>query len=62
MGNNGAEIKDKEKYQCGIGTMVKGDDGAKHIVEHDGVAGHPGDRGMEYIANKVIEALDMGFE
>ena len=52
-----SEIRNKSEYQCGIGTVVYGDDGEAHIVEHDGVAIHPNDKAMQYIADKVIEAI-----
>lgn len=49
-----SEIKDRDEYKCGLGTTVYGADGAEHIVEHNGVAKHPGDKGMKYIADSVI--------
>lgn len=51
-----SEIWDKEEYQCGLETIVYGDDGQSHTVRHKGASLHPGDKGMEYIAEKV-EAL-----
>lgn len=50
-------IKGKPEYQCGLGTVVYDPEGGEHIVENTGVAGHPGDLGMEYIANAVIAVL-----
>ena len=32
------EIKEKEEYQCGIGTVVYDLYGGGHTVEHEGVA------------------------
>ncbi|RHT81410.1 SGNH/GDSL hydrolase family protein [Clostridiaceae bacterium AM27-36LB] len=51
------EIKDNENYQAGMGTKVYGDDGTEHIIEHEGIAGHPGDNAMNYIAEKIYQAI-----
>ena len=51
------EIKDNTDYQAGLGTTVYGDDGVGHTIEHNGVARHPGDKGMEYIANKILDVI-----
>lgn len=50
-------IKGKPEYQCGIGTTVYDTGGREHIVKHDGVAAHPGDKGMKYIADAVISVI-----
>ena len=51
------EIKGKPKYQAGIGTVVYDKDGNEHTIEHDGVASHPGDKGMSYIAEVVENVI-----
>ena len=50
-------VKGNPEYYCGMGTVVYDEEGNEHLVTHDGVAVHPGDRGMQAIADRVI-ALD----
>ena len=50
-------IKGNVEYQCGLGTIVYDNQGNQHIVQHEGVAGHPGDKGMKYIADRIIELI-----
>lgn len=49
--------RNRKEYQAGYGTPVSGDDGMEHIIEHAGVASHPGDVGMEVIAQRVLEMI-----
>ncbi len=56
-----SDIRDVEEYRAGLGTIVEGDDGQDHVIEHEGVARHPGDKGMQVIAERVMESLK-GFE
>ena len=51
-------IKGKEEYECGLGTAVLDAEGRQHIVEHEGVAAHPGDSGMAAIAGRILTAFD----
>ena len=54
-----SEIRGVKEYQCGMNTIVYGDDGKEYKVEHEGVAAHPGDKGMEYIANAIINVIEL---
>ncbi len=51
------EIRDNPEYQAGIGAVVYDAEGNPHIVENKDVAGHPGDKGMQEIADRVTEKL-----
>lgn len=51
------EIKGLKNYQCGIGTTVYDSNGNLHTVEHAGVANHPGDAGMKWIAERIIKVV-----
>ena len=51
------EIRDNPEYQAGIGAVVYDPEGNPHTVENKDVAGHPGDRGMQYIADRLTEIL-----
>ena len=44
-------------YRSAIGATVYGDDGQAHKIINWTVARHPNDKGMEYIAYKVLEQL-----
>lgn len=49
-------IRNNSEYLCGLGTVVYGADGTEHVVEHAGVANHPGDKGMAAIAERILDA------
>lgn len=51
-------IAGNDEYYCGLGTTVYDKDGNEHTVENEGVAMHPGDAGMQAIAERIIEALE----
>lgn len=51
------EIRDNSEYQSELGSIVYGDNNQEHIIFHNGVATHPGDKGMKYIADRIIEYL-----
>ncbi len=52
-----SKIKGNEDYQCGMGTTVYDAEGNPHIVDFEGVAKHPNDKGMKYIADEVIKKI-----
>lgn len=44
-----------------LGTIVYGDDGLLHVIEHDGVSQHPNDKAMRYIAEQIISYMDFTY-
>lgn len=52
------EIKGKKEYQCGMNSIVYDDLGNSHQVTHSGVAKHPNDQAMKYIADNIIDVLN----
>lgn len=51
------EVKNNKAYYCGMGTVVLDDNNHEYIVEHSGIADHPGNNGMQAIADRVIKHL-----
>ena len=60
-----ADAKDRTKtrgnveYQVGMGSIVYWNSGEEYVIEHEGVASHPGDNGMMYYAQKIIEQINL---
>ena len=52
-------VWDHAEYKVGLGATVYGGDGQGHAVEHGGVAEHPGDKGMKFIAESILEFIEM---
>ena len=51
------EIRDNPAYQAGIGATVYDAAGEPHTIENADVAAHPGDSAMQYIADRITEAI-----
>lgn len=45
------------KYKSALGLKWTDSKGVEHVIDNPGVAAHPGDLGMQMIANKVKDAL-----
>ena len=52
-----SDLRGNDKYVVGMRKIVYGEDGEQHIIEHEGVAKHPGDVGMRAISHKVLEVI-----
>lgn len=51
-------MRSDASYLCGMGTTVYDAAGLPHTVDHPGVAAHPGDKGMRFMAERIIETLE----
>lgn len=54
-----SEIRGNVEYQVGMGSIVYWNSGEEYVIEHEGVASHPGDNGMMYYAQKIIEQINL---
>lgn len=52
------DLWDKKEFMAGMGAVVYDADGNEHKIEHSGVARHPGDRGMQAIADRIIKYIN----
>ncbi len=52
-----AGIRGGVPYVCGMGAIVYDRFNNPHVVQHSGVAAHPGDKGMQAIADAIIRCL-----
>lgn len=52
------EIQGKEEFQSSVGNTVYDREGNSHRIEEKGVARHPGDAGMDYIAQQIIGIIN----
>lgn len=50
---------DSSDNKSAIGAIVNGDDGQTHSVDNQGVANHPGDKGMEAISKIFINQIGL---
>lgn len=51
------EYAKDDKYKSALGLKWTDSKGVEHVIDNPGVAAHPGDLGMQMIANKVMGAL-----
>ena len=47
----------KAEFQAGMGTIVFDEEGKSHVIDHSGVAVHPGNLGMKAIAEKIVDCI-----
>lgn len=53
-----SRIRGVNKYMAGLGTKVYDAEGNAHVIEHKGVAKHPGDFGMQQYATLITELIN----
>ena len=51
-------IQDNKKYIAGLNSVIYDENNNQYIIKHKGVALHPGDLGMQEIANVVIKEIE----
>lgn len=52
-----SSIRNNSEYTSRLGATVFGADDKEHIIDHEGVAKHPGDKGMQYIADGILQLI-----
>ena len=52
-----SRIQNLDEYKAGIGAVVFDKNGDKHIIEHKGVAEHPNDKGLKFIAKSILDKI-----
>lgn len=51
------EMQNNPEYLSSMGATVYDEEGNPHIIDHTGVAGHPGDKGMKFIGDAILALL-----
>ena len=52
-----SSMRNNPEYLCGMGTTVYDAEGNPHEIDYIGIAMHPGDKGMLYIADAIIDCI-----
>ena len=50
-------IRENPDYMAGVGSVVYDERGVEHSILHEGVAKHPNDKGMAFIARKILNVI-----
>ena len=52
-----SDIRGQSEYRLGMNAIVYDAEGQEHVNKHYGVSKHPNDKGMEVIAERVLEDI-----